>query len=169
MKRLSLYPDQMLCFVLGFLPTGVWVCTLALGVKIFLNTIAGENYQSSLPIVAVKTIFLYGIPGGVIGLLMGYLLRKIRANSNKRWIWLSLLIPQITFVVAGFEVELENMIECNLLRSEHKLGDWIWGLCVYQCAALVSSLIIIVVVAAFKLMQKIVRSKRADLGYINSG
>ena len=67
------YPDQMLCFLLGFVPTAIWVCWLAVEVDVCLNSLAGKGL-SSVPILAVKT-FSYGIPGGVLGLLVGYWLR----------------------------------------------------------------------------------------------
>lgn len=137
MKPFCLYPDRMLCFFIGFLPTGLWVGLLAVVVDVFSKTLSKEPL-STVPLTAAETFFSYGLMGGVLGLLLGYLLRKVQPNSHVRWVWLSFVIPQFTFAAAAYIVELVNMIQCG------DLGAWptptLDGICVYQGAAVVAGI-----------------------------
>lgn len=150
MKFLHNYPGQKLCFFLGFIPTGSWVCLLAIGADGFLNALAGQS-QSSLPLLAIRTFLIYGLIGGVCGQIVGAWLSDFRNRAADNWIWLSLLIPQVAFAVAGIAVDIQNMIECNKI-SFPTLPDWLNGIALYAVAALLSSLISIVIVGTCRAM-----------------
>src|SRR5271156_1224342 len=134
MRLMNSYPDQILCFWLGFLPAGIWMALLAAGVDSCLNALAGD-FSVSFG-VFFQSIFLYGAPAAFFAQFLGYWVRNVRPLSPYRWVWLSLLIPTCTFVLAGIQVEVVNMIECGHLTFEHDPGDIMIALCVYQSAAL---------------------------------
>lgn len=144
MKFFHNYPGQKLCFLIGFIPTGSWVCLLAVGADGVLNALGGHS-QSSLPMLAIRTFLIYGLIGGVSGQLVGAWLSSFRNRVADNWIWLAFLIPQVAFAVAGIAVDVQNMIECNKV-SFPSLVDWLNGFALYAVAALLSSLITIVVV-----------------------
>jgi len=146
------YPDQTLCFWLGFLPAGIWVALLAAGVDSCLNALTGEVSVSSVFCVFFQSIFLYGAPAALFAQFLGYWVRNVRPHSPYRWVWLSLLIPTCTFLLAGIQVDVVNMIECRHLTFEHDPGDIMIALCVYQCAALVSGVLALGVIGLGKLI-----------------
>jgi hypothetical protein len=156
-NHFNLFPDQALCFWLGFLPAGIWVALLTIGVDDCLNALTCASHDS-LAGVFVKTLFLYGIPAGLFAQLLGFFLRHFRPQSSLRWIWLSFLIPMCTLLLAGVQVEIVNMIECGTLKFDHDFDDTLIGISVYLGAALVSGLIAGLLIAVARLVQKIRQS-----------
>jgi hypothetical protein len=88
MQRFSPYPDQALCFWLGFLTTGLWLALLASAVDGVFLALAGSDDSSDG--VFFQTLFLYGIPAGLFARMLGYWFRDYRSTSPFRWIWLCL-------------------------------------------------------------------------------
>jgi len=159
-KRLtiSVYPDQALCFWLGFLPTGIWVAALAAGVDSWLDTFCGQDQSSVLP-VFIKSLFLYGGTAGLFAVALGYFLRNVRQHSANRWLWLSFLIPACTFMLAGIQVEIVNMIECRSMKLEHGFDDTLIAICVYALAALASGLMASCLIGIWKFIQSARQAK----------
>src|ERR1700728_3538247 len=101
----------------------------------------------SLPLYAMFWWFLfYGIPAGCLAAFLGYCLRNVWPNSTFRWVWLSLLIPQCSFMLAMFQTELENMIECKTFEFKHDMGDVLTGIDFYAASAQASGLIAIALI-----------------------
>jgi hypothetical protein len=150
----KLYPDQALCFWLGFLPTGIWVALLATGVEAGLNTLCKFDH-SSLVETFVLTMFLYGAAAGLTSIVIGYFIRNIRPNWKHRWVALAFVVPIFAFMLAGIEVEIINMIQCPSTGSEgHSLQDAFMAILMYGVAAIVSGVLAIATIGACKLVSK---------------
>lgn len=162
MRLLKLYPDQTLCFWLGFLLTGCFVALMQAVVGACLVELTQQADHGAFTDF-FKAVFLYGIPAGFFAQLIGYWLRNLRPDSQVRWIWLSLLIPICTFLLAAIQVELVNMVECKSYSLKLDVDDYLFPVSLYVGAALVSGLLAIVIIALIKLIRKTVNDQSTSM------
>ncbi|MBK7746397.1 MAG: hypothetical protein IPP57_12315 [Candidatus Obscuribacter sp.] len=113
--------DQALCFWLGFILTGGWQAFLSLFTSGFLPLIQG-GFSLFLYFLFVP-FFFYGILGGLTGKAVGLVTCKITPASPRRWLWLSLLLPFVTFALS--EIVMFHVLEmrgfCLSVYDPHSL------------------------------------------------
>lgn len=122
MRCVRLYPDQILCFLLGFLPTGIWVALLAATAELFFDALS-RTAPSSANSLFLQTFLIYGVPASFFGQLLGYWLRNYKPDSPDRWLWLSFLVPCFTFPLAGLQVEITELIESGLVTLKYSADE----------------------------------------------
>jgi hypothetical protein len=132
------YPDRTLCFWIGFLPTGIFLTSLEILVC----------YGMPNPVELAITFLLYGGCGGLCSFLIGFLLRNIKPVSERRWIWLSFLLPLFAFAAAGTLVEIDQSGWRGI--GPHEADDWLIAICTYIVASLISSVIAVCAIAMWK-------------------
>lgn len=149
--------DRLFCFGLGFLPVGLFMGCL----NLFVETIFDVICNSHSPHVARDSLGLfaqYGISGGMLGLLLARLLRNFRTDSSWRWVWLALIVPECSFLLAAVGMFVSESLCCRDFWSKpSSLEDCLAGLSVYLAAGVASGLAVIVTLGTWKLVRMIAR------------
>ena len=134
MMKLKLTEQQLLCFYIGSVGTGLWLTFLVWTTDSVLNLLDTNSMSVNL----LQPFAVYGLEGGVVGLTLEFALRKFTLKNRR--IWLIFLIPQVSFAIAGLTAGLINVWESN--RWNRSLLE-IDTTLVYAGAALVFSLAVI--------------------------
>ncbi|MBS2002145.1 MAG: hypothetical protein U0103_04940 [Candidatus Obscuribacterales bacterium] len=127
---MKLTEEQILCFSIGGIGTGLWLTFLVSTTDAVLDLLNTDAMSINL----WQTFAVYGLEGGLVGLSLEFVSRKLILNNRR--IWLTFLIPQVSFAVAAVTVALMNILE-NHSRNLSLLE--IDTVLVYAGAALVFS------------------------------
>lgn len=147
--------DRLFCFGLGFLPVGLFMGFFNLFVETIFDAMC---YTHSLH-VACDSLGLfaqYGISGGLLGLLLARLLQNFRTGSSWRWVWLSLIVPACSFLLAAVAAFVsQSLDDHNIWGMPSSPEDYLMGLSVYLAAGVASGMAVIVTLGTWKLMRMI--------------
>lgn len=154
---LNLYPDQALCFWLGFISAGGWSAIFrAMGLNVLAVIFNDESMVQSLS-DSIKVLVGFGITSGTLSLFIGYWLRNIQPTSPHRWLWLSFVISIFGCLVAGVQTDIEGFLSSGSYDFNHPLDDALFGFGIYALAGLAFGIIAVLVIGTGKLVRKLVR------------
>lgn len=154
-KLLSLiedFPDWKMCFILGFLTSGILYSCLNYGVEAFFDLLEGDVIFKPESFVAY--LFLYGLPAGFITAAIGYALKTFKMSESKRALMLCLLLPSLALIFSCVQSEAINIFKGNG-NASYASPDLLLALGLNISAGLLSSLIAVLTMYIHKLSRKV--------------
>ncbi|MFN8549857.1 MAG: hypothetical protein U0103_00110 [Candidatus Obscuribacterales bacterium] len=138
-------PEPILCFIVGFFSTGVWIALLSISVDGLFSAF-DPSYE--LPIQNfTQPFFMYGIEGGLVGAMVALVFGRFVPQSLKhRETWMMIGVPQISFYLAGFTVTVLNAVnsKTSFLKLIPRLISLNEMTAIYSAVAGVCSLVVII-------------------------
>ncbi len=102
----------------------------------------------------LTTFLFYGATCGILSMILGYMLSVLAKSLESKWIFLSFLIPIFSCLTAAIEVECVNIFETGTF-SIVPVGDTAFALSLYASFGILSGLIAMSLIGAWKLLQKL--------------
>lgn len=156
MKWLKRYPDQLLCFWLGLVPTGICIGAFVALANFVLDAM-GNGLDSACDTLYgffAQQFLLFGIPAGLFGVLVGYFLQKLSPHSACRWMWLALLIPSVTFQLAQVQMCIVAFVENGTVSDlfSHSFSEFLFVHLCWAAVALAAGTTLIAFIGMWKLL-----------------